>query len=176
MIPTLTTDRLTLRAPRLTDVPMVQRYFGSPRSHPIGGPLDPETVARNFARGAGNWVLRGIGMWYIDLTATGALIGRTGIYFHDAWPEPELAWTLFDGADEGKGYATEAAAAAITAARRLGVASLISSVTETNLASIAVARKLGAQDEGPYDTPYGPMRKFRHFGRNPGQTGERGAP
>lgn len=164
MIPTLTTARLTLRAPRLSDVPTVQAYFASARSHAIGGPLAPDTVADNFAGGAGNWVLRGIGMWYIDLTATGALIGRTGVYFHDQWPDPELAWTLFHGSDEGKGYATEAAAAAITAARRLGVRSLISSITESNLASLAVARKLGAVDEGLYDTPYGPMRKFRHYG------------
>ncbi len=79
-------------------------------------------------------------------------------------PLPELGGALFDAADEGKGLATGATRAARDGARKLGIASLISSVGENNPQSRALCERLGAVDEGIYETPFGPMRKFRHFG------------
>lgn len=163
-IPTYETDRLKLRAPALSDFETVVTYFASDRSTPVGGPLEREKVWSGFCYGAGQWAMRGYGFWYAERKEDGALIGRSGVYHPEDWPEPELSWTLFSGDYEGKGYAFEAAQAALQGAKDLNVPSLISSVKGVNPRSTALALRLGAQDEGDYETPYGTMRRFRHYG------------
>lgn len=159
--PTLTTERLTLRPPKLDDFETVVAYFASERSRAIGGPVARNDVWTNFLSGAGQWALRGYGFWYVD--HNNRLIGRAGIYHPVFWPEPELSYTLFHDDIEGQGFATEACQAAIQGARDLGVPSLISSVSADNPKSLAVCTRLGATDEGVYETPYGEMHKFRHY-------------
>lgn len=160
--PTLTTERLTLRAPKLDDFETMAQFFASNRSASIGGPRPRDAVWTGFLSTAGQWALRGYGFWYVDLGER--LIGRAGIYHPDNWPEPELSYALFHDDVEGQGFALEAARAALEGARDLGLPSLISSVADDNPRSRALCERLGAVDEGLYETPFGPMRKFRHFG------------
>lgn len=167
--PTLTTDRLTLRPPQMGDFETVAAYFASERSAKLGGPVPRNDVWTNFLSGAGQWALRGYGFWYVE--HQGRLIGRAGVYHPVFWPEPELSYTLFHADVEDQGFATEAARAAIQGARDLGVPSLISSVMDNNPQSRAVCDRLGATDEGLYETPYGEMRKFRHYGTHPTKGG-----
>ena len=42
MIPTLTTDRLTLRAPTEADFPVMAEFYASDRSQFVGGPMPPD--------------------------------------------------------------------------------------------------------------------------------------
>ena len=163
--PTLTTDRLTLRAPRLSDFDALAGFYASPRSHFVGGPQTPELAWRTLAQEAGHWVLRGFGRWTVVETATQTPVGTVGLWHPEGFPERELGWDLFDGAT-GKGYATEAAIAARHHAyTTLGWTTLISLVADGNHASARVAKRLGATRDGDFTHErYGPMQVWRHPG------------
>jgi len=148
MIPTLTTERLTLRAPSLDDFEALAGFYASPRSRFVGGPLTRELAWRALAQEAGHWQLRGFGRWTV--VAEGDPIGMVGLWFPEGFPERELGWDLFDG-HEGKGYATEAACAARAHAFEvLGWPTLISLIADGNTGSEGVARRLGAAPDGRF--------------------------
>ena len=70
-------------------------------------------------------------------------IGQVGINHGPLFPEQELGWLLYDG-HEGHGYATEAARALRDwAFATLKLSTLVSYMAPDNLASQAVARRLG---------------------------------
>ena len=140
---TLTTARLTLRPQVMADFPAYAAFLSSPRAVGVGGPMDERAAWGLFCHDLAQWPLLGHGALMIELTATGACIGQVGINHGPLFPEKELGWLLYDG-HEGRGYATEAAAAlrdwAFTA---LALQTLVSYVTPTNTASAQVARRLG---------------------------------
>ncbi len=143
----LETERLVLRVPEEGDWPAHLAFGLSDRMEFTGGPTDRWGAWRSFTSTIGHWVLRGHGFWQILEKSTGTRLGKAGVIFHEMWPEPELGWHLYDGAT-GKGYATEAALAAREDARtRLGLGPLISQIHPDNLASKAVAERLGAAFE-----------------------------
>lgn len=161
--PTLTTDRLTLRAPRDTDFDAVAAFYADPvRSHGFGGPIDRNNAWRWFAGMIGHWHLRGYGFWFADLH-DGTPVGMVGLWNPLGWPEPELGWVLFDGA-EGKGFAAEAARAVRHHAyTTLGWTTLTSNIVPSNEKSKALARRLGASYERTYDNPaMGEDELWRH--------------
>ena len=142
MVPTVTTERLTLRGWRADDAgayaelaadPEVMRY--------VGGVLDPPGAWRQLAMLAGHWVLRGYGLWAVE--RDGELVGRVGLFRPDGWPGLELGWLLTRPA-WGHGYATEAARAAMAWAwQHLDEDQLISIIDPNNGASLRVAERLG---------------------------------
>lgn len=163
--PVLRTARLLLRAPLLSDFDAFAAFYASPRSETIGGPFDRKEAWRDFASSAGQWLLRGYGFWEITLRDSGENIGRAGIYHPDDWPEPELGWMLYGSGTEGQGLALEAAIAARDgAARHFGIRAPISSIVAENARSIRLAERMGAPADGEWQTPYGPMLRFRHQG------------
>ena len=144
MIATLITPRLTLRAARAEDAAALGRFISGPRSPGIGGPSPASAAAEWIAHVLGNWQRRGCGLWDITLTAIGEAIGRSGVLHHDGWPEPELAWHLYDGFEE-QGFRAEAAAAARDHLQGpLGLPPMFSFVEPPNTRSRGVARRLGA--------------------------------
>ena len=161
--PILMTDRLILRRPQPQDLESFAAYYATDRSATTGGPLDAPAAWRAFATELGHWQLRGFGMASVVEKASGALIGRCGIWYPGGWPEPELGWTLYDGA-EGRGYATEAALAMRAhAATAWGLTHLVSIIALGNDKSEAVARRLGAEAESDWTSPSGRhARIFRH--------------
>src|SRR5260221_5028702 len=62
---------------------------------------------------AGAWAIQGFGMFSVLETATGRLIGRVGPVQPEGWPGTEIGWALARQA-WGRGYAVEAASAAMT--------------------------------------------------------------
>jgi RimJ/RimL family protein N-acetyltransferase len=71
-----------------------------------------------------------------------------GLIKHSGWPDVELAWHLFEGA-EGKGYATEAAMTVKKwAFEDLQLDHLFSYIDVKNIRSQAVAKRLGAVTDG----------------------------
>jgi len=165
MIPTLHTARLTLRAPGPQDVAAMRAFYGSERSRFVGGPLTAELAWRQLAAEIGHWTLKGYGRWMVDVTATGETVGNVGLWNPEGWPEAEIGWDLFDGA-EGRGYATEAAQAARAHAYDvLGWTTAISLVKPANTASAAVAARLGARHESSFTHErWGEMQIWRHPG------------
>lgn len=161
-IPALSTPRLILREPREADFAAMLAFNESPRSGWIGGGTPRKWVWRGLLANIGHWALRGYGFYSVD-THRGDFIGRIGVIFHDAWPEPELAWHLYDGF-EGQGYACEAATAAKADYHaRVSSRPLISLIAEGNTRSAALARRMGCTPEGTFDLPfYGPANVWRH--------------
>lgn len=150
-IPELGTERLRLRAFREGDLdavaamcadPEVMRYLGDGRT------LEREDAWRQMAMLVGHWDLRGFGMWAVEERASGAYVGRVGLHYPEGWPGREVGWVIAR-AHWGKGYATEAARAAIDhALGTLGWPQTISLIYRDNARSIRVAERLGARLDG----------------------------
>lgn len=163
-IPTLTTPRLTLRAPKAEDFDVFAEFFMSERAQFVGGPATREQSWRMLATELGHWPLRGYGRWAVEETATGRFAGIIGPWNPDGWPEPEIGWDLMNGF-EGKGYATEAALASLEYAYgTLGWTTAISLVAPPNHGSRKVAQRLGARHDGTFDHErHGPLEIWRHM-------------
>jgi RimJ/RimL family protein N-acetyltransferase len=146
MIPTLTTDRLVLRAPTLADFEPYAAYFASPRSvHDRGGPKSRGEAWKEFAAPIAQWSLKGYGAWSVEDRATGSYAGEVGIFHPADFPEPELGWALMEPF-ECRGLACEAAVAARAWTwDTLGLASLVSYIDPGNARSIRLAERLGAR-------------------------------
>ncbi len=162
-IPVLTTQRLTMRGPDARDIAPLKAFYASDRSKFVGGPMTGEQAWRQLGTEIGHWTLCGYGRWMVDVTATGQTVGMVGLWNPEGWPEPEIGWDLFDGA-EGHGYATEAARAARAHAYDvLNWPTAISLVKPANTASAAVAARLGATPDGEIDHPrLGHLHIWRH--------------
>ena len=162
-IPTLQTDRLILRAPSINDFEAEVAFFASPRAAGVGGTQTRDQVWRYLAFHVGHWAFRGYGMFAIQDKTTGDYLGRTGPYFPEGWPEPEIGWTVMQQA-EGRGIAFEAATRARQYAyETLGWTTAISLIASTNTRSQALAERLNAVQESRYTHPqYGDMLVYRH--------------
>jgi RimJ/RimL family protein N-acetyltransferase len=149
--PRIETERLILRAFRLEDFEAFAEMLAKPDvGHFIGGVVTDRAAAwEKFCRAPGFWALLGYGMWMIEEKASGRIAGNLGFgNFQRAidppLPDvPEGAW-VFDQWAHGKGYASEALAAALAWADahlpRRGYCCIIS---PDNAPSLALARKFG---------------------------------
>lgn len=110
----------------------------------------------------GHWQLRGFGFFVVEDRATGEMAGYCGAQHPLDKPEPELGWGIFHPF-QGRGYATEAMQAALGfASNQLGWNTAISLIADDNLASLAVARKLGASLERHADVGGARYGVYRH--------------
>jgi len=150
-IPILSTPRLILRGHTLEDFdktveiwtdPLVRRYFHGPA-------LTREDLWGKFLRQFGMWAVMGYGSWAVEEKETGAYIGIVGVFEvkRDIKAPlegmPEAGWTLAPRA-HGKGYATEAARAALAwTEARLGNPRMFCVIAQGNKSSIRVAEKTG---------------------------------
>jgi len=163
MIPTLHSEGLTLRAPTWDDFEGYAAFRASPRMVTTGGPYPRHEAFQQFCALLGHWTLRGYGRWLVTDREDDTALGVVGFFFPEGWPEPELAWSLYDGA-EGRGIAHQAALAARTYAYdTLGWTTVISIVDPGNTRSVALARRLGCVEDGFHDhIAYGPLPIWRH--------------
>lgn len=162
-IPTVETARLRLRAPCRADFEAYAAFRGSERARLLGGPYPPGEAFEQLAALVGHWQLNGFGRWIVADRATDAALGVVGPFFPADWPEPEIAWSVFETA-EGRGIAYEAALAARAwAYDRLGWTTAISLVAPENTRSAALARRLGCREDGMHaHTSYGRLTVWRH--------------
>jgi RimJ/RimL family protein N-acetyltransferase len=83
----------------------------------------------------------------------GRWLGQAGPWKPDGWPGNEVGWSFHPDA-WGKGYATEAAVAAIDwAFDNLGWDAVIHCIDPANAPSQALARRLGSRNQGPGKMP-----------------------
>lgn len=161
-IPVLDTQRLTLRAPRKSDLPTLTAFFETERSHNVSGPATASEVFSKLTSMIGHWAIRGHGLWAIDSRENGDYLGWVGVIYPPEWDEPELAWTVF-AHGEGKGYAFEAARAARAyAAQEMKLDGLISYIRPENTRSAALAERLGAKIETTCNWRGKPVNIWRH--------------
>lgn len=146
-IPTLETERLILRAFQDRDTDAWAAIVAHPEVSQFisvsGKPQDRLEAWRSMAMTLGHWQLRGFGMWAVEEKASGALVGRLGLYEPETWPGQEVGYAI--ARDHwGKGFATEGASAARDYAfETLGWPEIISIINPANTRSIAVAERLG---------------------------------
>jgi len=142
-VPVLLTDRLRLRAPRLSDFEHHAAFFASARSAHEGGPLDRVAAWKHWAADVALWPLKGYGPFGVEDRATGAYLGEVGIFHGEGYPAPELGWFVVPGA-EGQGFAYEAAQAVLAWVRASFDWPYITSIIEpANARSIALGLRLG---------------------------------
>jgi RimJ/RimL family protein N-acetyltransferase len=143
-VPMLTTARLRLRAPMITDYPSYRDVFMSDRAQHMGGPFTQDEAFADFCQGIAGWLLRGAGMWTVTLQSDDAPLGWIYLWQEMGDPEPELGWVLTEAA-AGHGYASEAARAVLPHAVALfGADGFVSYIAAENRASARIAVALGA--------------------------------
>jgi RimJ/RimL family protein N-acetyltransferase len=151
LVPVIETERLRLRAHRVEDHaactavwsdPEVTRYIG-------GRPFTAEEVWKRLLQYTGLWNLLGYGYWAVEQKDTGRYIGDIGFadFKRDLQPSLEgmleFGWVLAPHA-HGKGYASEAVAAATTwGEQHFGTLRAVCIIAPENLPSIRVAEKAG---------------------------------
>ena len=145
-IPTLQTERLTMRAPRAQDLPAFAAFYASDDAKFVGGQQTEAQTWRYLCQVIGHWTMRGYGRWMVTTKDDNIALGLVGLHNPLDWPEPELGWYLWSG--NGQGFATEAALAARAYAYgTLGWETVVSIITPGNNASVGVAERMGALRE-----------------------------
>ena len=150
-IPVIETERLRLRGHRIDDFDALAAMWGDPVvARFIGGkPSTREEAWSRLMRYTGHWSLLGFGYWAVEDRSDGRYVGDIGFadFKRDIEPSmeglPEMGWALSPSV-HGRGYATEAVAAALAWADA-GFDSIPTAciIDPQNLASIGVARKNG---------------------------------
>ena len=156
----LETPRLILRLPRAEDFNDYADFMADPKSAEFLGGAQPRSTAwRGFAQIVGAWEIRGFSMFSVIEKRSGAWVGRVGPWMPDGWPGTEIAWGIVSS-HCNRGYATEAAMATMNwAFDSLGWDDVIHTIAPDNVASQAVAHKLGSRNRGPGKFPP-PLESF----------------
>ena len=151
--PVLETARLRLRVPQRADFEGYAEMNGDEEAmRYIGGTLPRAAAWRKFLQMPGAWALQGFAMFTVE-TKEGEWLGQLGPWQPEGWPGTVVGWA-FKRSSWGKGYATEAAVAAIDwAFDTLGWTDVIHSISPANAASIALAERLGSANLGPGKLP-----------------------
>ena len=144
--PTLETDRLILRPPIADDLePWVDFAADEETMRHLGGVQARSPAWRGLCQVTGAWTINGFSMFSVVEKATGRWVGRLGPWVPADWPGTEVGWGLSREV-WGRGYATEGAAATIDwAFETLGWTEVIHCISPANLASQAVAQRLGSR-------------------------------
>jgi RimJ/RimL family protein N-acetyltransferase len=143
-IPTLHTPRLKLVPPQAIHMDTYAALYGDAEVmlH-IGEPMDRAAAWKILAAHAGHWVLYGFGGWCVEESQSGSVIGLIGLRQPDGSPHVEMGWIMSPKV-WGKGYATEAASAALAfATETVGAPKVVANIHRENDGSMSVARKLG---------------------------------
>ncbi|MBB4038757.1 RimJ/RimL family protein N-acetyltransferase [Microvirga flocculans] len=153
-VPVVETERLILRGHRTDDFsdcialwtdPEITRFIG-------GKPSTREEVWARLLRYVGHWALLGFGYWAVEEKATGRFAGEVGFadFRRQIEPSldgvPEIGWVIAPHG-HGKGYATEAARAAIAwADGHFGPGRTACIIAPENEPSLRVAEKCGYRE------------------------------
>lgn len=147
--PMLETARLILRPTRAEDFDAWAAMMTDAQATVFIGGLQSRSVAwRGFVGMAGAWAIQGFGMFSLIEKDSGRWVGRVGPWVPEGWPVTEVGWVLPRDC-WGRGYAMESAIAAIDwVFDRLGWTEVVHSIHPDNVASQAVARRIGSRIRG----------------------------
>jgi RimJ/RimL family protein N-acetyltransferase len=158
----VSTDRLELRRPRSSDLDGLAVVFAKPEvwRFPYGRPFDRDETRAFLERQQAAWDLLGYGLWIAskrDGPNGETIVGYVGLsvptFLPEILPAVEVGWR-FDPVVWGRGYATEAASAALDEGfATLGLEEICSIPQADNPASVRVAERLGMRLEREVDLP-----------------------
>ena len=152
--PVIETARLVLRPPQACDFDRYAELLDDAEACRFIGGREPRAAAwRRFLQMPGAWAVQGFGMFSVIEKASGRWLGQAGPWRPEGWPGNEVGWSIHPQA-WGKGYATEAAAAAVEwAFATLAWDQVIHCIAPDNHASQRVAQRLGSRNLGPGRLP-----------------------
>lgn len=163
--PLIETERLCLRPVTADDLdelvrlhadPLVARFMGSPTR---------EWLVNWLRSSDEEWEERGHGRLAIVDKESGEFLGRTGLKYWPQFGETETGWALHAEA-RGQGYATEAARAVLDwAFPRFDAPYFTAMIRPDNIASIAVAERLGMSPLRPDKLLGDPVTVYATSGR-----------
>lgn len=142
-LPRIALDRVTLRAPRITDFEDYARIVCTEVGKYVDGPMTRDDAWLDFNQLVAGWMLRGAGLWTVERNDDMVTLGFVMLDHEFDDPEPELGF-LFLPEFEGQGYAFEAARSARNNAfNALSWPTMVSYIHPDNARAIALAEKLG---------------------------------
>lgn len=150
-VPTLTTARLTLSAPQLSDFEECRAMWADPVvvRHVGGRAFAEEETWSRLLRDRGLWELLGFGYWSVRETSTGRYVGVVGFadLRRDLEPSlydlPEMGWVLAAWS-HGQGFGTEAVRAGLDWIDQALAPPVVPCIIDAdNAASLALAAKVG---------------------------------
>ena len=151
----LTTERLMLTPPGKENLPDLIRLKADERvfGWMLHGVRSPERTREELEDDIDFWEVRGYGTWCVFERETGDFLGICGFMERPDGRGVALRYALWPEC-RGKGYAREAARAALAFGHRAGLARIIAVAREENTASRAVLADIGMAPAG----------EFRHQG------------
>lgn len=143
------TERLILRPPRAEDLDgWAEMMADEDAARFIGGVMPRALSWRGLMTMIGSWHAMGFGMFSVIEKSSGRWVGRLGPWMPEGWPGTEIGWAV-SREYWGRGYASEGAIASTDwAFDNLGWTNVIHSIDPANVASQAVARRLGSRNLG----------------------------
>ena len=145
-IPTITTPRLVLRAFTEQDVDSMYRILnqdGVLRYFPTTDPPSRDRVKKMILGLLRHWEDREYGLWAVESSSDGTLMGRCGLQHLPETGEVEVDFIL-GKPYWGQGFATEAGRASVRYGfEKLGVENIVGIAHVENKASQRVLEKLG---------------------------------
>lgn len=152
---TLNTARLSLLPPGREHLPDLIRLKADERvfGFMLHGTRTPERVREELEDDIEFWLVRGYGTWSVFERATGDFLGICGLMERPDGRGVALRFALWPEC-RGRGYAREAASAALEFGHRAGLIRIIGVARESNLASRGVLTDIGMTE----------CAEFRHQG------------
>jgi RimJ/RimL family protein N-acetyltransferase len=140
------TPRLLLRPPTLADLQSWVNFASDEATmRHLGGMQPPSMAWRSLMSMIGSWHANGFAMFSVIEKSSGHWVGRIGPWQPLEWPGAEVGWGIHAHYWR-RGYALEAAAASIDwVFEHLHWPEIIHTIAADNLASIALAEKLGSR-------------------------------
>ncbi len=152
------TARLVLRPWRDSDMlPFAEQNADPVVMRLLGGVLSREESDAYAARAEAHLAMHGFCKWAVEAPGVAPFVGAVGLSYvrfeASFTPAVEVAWRLHR-AFWGRGYATEAARAAIDDGfGRVGLQSIVAMTVPANRASLGVMQRLGMTRSIAFDHP-----------------------
>ena len=149
-IPTINTQRLTLRGMRAEDFPRFAEIWAMPEvvAQIDGTPWSRSKAWHAFLRNAGHWQITGFGQWAVQRHRAADLSGQVGFFYGrrdlgDDFDElPEAGWVLCPDA-QGQGLGMEATRAAHDWFDRVITGPLVCMIAQDHARSFKIAEAMG---------------------------------
>jgi RimJ/RimL family protein N-acetyltransferase len=156
------TGRLLMRPVSAADLPGLRALKADPRVFAVmlGGVRTPMRTVEELAEEIGFWGRHGVGIWGVRHRVSGVFLGIAGFMDRPDGRGISLRFA-FVPAEQGYGYASEAAGAALRFAHdRARLPRVVAVAREDNLASRQVLGGIGMREYDRFDRAGVPMLVF----------------
>lgn len=147
------TGRLWLRPVAYADLPALRALKADPRVFAVmlGGVRSARQADEELAADIAFWGQHGVGMWTVREAESGKFLGITGIHLRPDGRGMAIRFAFLPEA-QGRGYASEAAGAALRFAHdRAGIERIVAVARQDNIGSRQVLGAIGMRETGRFE-------------------------